>query len=341
MSGSLLPGGVRAAVVGAGSWGTALAHLLHTNGHRVSLWSYEDDVVRTIREDGENRAYLPGVKIPRAIHVSRRLEEVVPDAQVVVSVSPAQHVDDVMRKAAAHLAPGALVVSASKGIETTTLRCMHEVLAEFLPARSAENLVALSGPSFAVEVARGSPTAVVAASRSEEARLTVQKVFGSETFRVYTNADLIGVEVGGAVKNVIALAAGVCAGLEFGHNTEAALITRGLAEIARLATALGGQPATIYGLAGLGDLVLTCTGGLSRNRTVGIRLGRGERISEILGDMRSVAEGVSTTVAVHALARERGVEMPIVDQVYAILEEGKPPREAVQELMLREPKPET
>jgi glycerol-3-phosphate dehydrogenase (NAD(P)+) len=281
------------------------------------------------------------VKIPRSIHVSRRLEEVVPDAEIVVSVSPAQFVDGVMRRAVTHLAPGALVVSASKGIETRTLRLMDQVFGAVLPPDSAERLVALSGPSFAAEVARGVPTAVVAASRSEEARLTAQRAFGSRTFRVYTNPDLVGVEIAGAVKNVIALAAGVCAGLEFGHNTEAALITRGLAEIARLATALGGQPSTIYGLAGLGDLVLTCTGALSRNRTVGIRIGRGESPADILADMRSVAEGVPTASAVHALAKARGVEMPIVDQVYAILEEKRPPREAVQELMLREPKPET
>jgi len=341
MSASFPEKGVRAAVIGAGSWGTALAHLLDSNGHRVSLWSYEDDVVRTIREDGENRAYLPGVRISREIHVSRRLEEVVPDADIVVSVSPAQHVDQVMRRAAKHLAPGALVVSASKGIETQTLRRMDEVLSAILPEQTAERLVVLSGPSFAAEVARGNPTAVVAASRSDEARLIVQRVFGSHVFRVYTNPDLIGVEIGGAVKNVVALAAGVCAGLEFGRNTEAALITRGLAEIARLATALGGQSSTIYGLAGLGDLVLTCTGALSRNRTVGIRLGKGERLADILGDMRSIAEGVYTTGAVQALAQKHRVEMPIVDQVCAILEEGKPPIEAVQELMLREPKPET
>jgi glycerol-3-phosphate dehydrogenase (NAD(P)+) len=206
--------------------------------------------------------------------VSRRLEEVVPDAEIIVSVSPAQHVDSVMRKAVAHLSPSALVVSASKGIEAKSLRRMDEVLSGLLPKNVADQLVVLSGPSFAAEVAVGSPTAVVAASHSEEARLRVQAVFASDSFRVYTNPDLVGVEIGGAVKNVIALAAGVCAGLEFGHNTEAALITSGLAEIARLAAAVGGQASTIYGLAGLGDLVLTCTGALSRNRTVGVRLGR-------------------------------------------------------------------
>ena len=332
---------VDAAVVGAGSWGTALAHLLNGNGHRVRLWSYEEELVHSIQESGENRSYLPGVAFPPEIRVSSRLDEVVSGAELIVSVSPAQFVDRVMRDAAPDVDPGALVVSASKGIEIQTLRRMDEVLGEILPPQAAKRLVVLSGPSFASEVARGQPTAIVAASRSAEARLEVQRVFRSPTFRVYTNPDVVGVGLGGALKNVIALAAGLCAGLDFGHNTQAALITRGLAEITRLGVAMGAKTSTFYGLAGIGDLILTCTGELSRNRTVGTRLGRGETLETILSEMKSVVEAVRTTPAAHALAKRFDVEMPIVSQVNAILEEGKAPLDAVRELMLRDPRSES
>ncbi|MDE0081311.1 MAG: NAD(P)-dependent glycerol-3-phosphate dehydrogenase [Gammaproteobacteria bacterium] len=329
-----------AAVIGAGSWGTALAHLLSRNGHRVRLWSYEPRVVAELRESGENRTYLPGIRIPDAVRVSGSLGEVVAGARLVVSVSPAQFVAEVMREAARHIHPRALVVSASKGIETSSLRRMDEVLRAVLPGETGRRITVLSGPSFATEVAKGQPTAVVAASESREARLLVQRVFGSASFRVYTNPDVLGVELGGALKNVIALAAGVCAGLGFGHNTRTAVITRGLAEITRLGVAMGAATSTFYGLAGIGDLVLTCTGALSRNRTVGFRLGRGEALRQILGEMHAVAEGVATTPATHALSRRYAVEMPIVGQMHAILEEGKDPLSAVQELMLRDPRPE-
>ncbi len=332
---------VEAGVVGAGSWGTAIAHLLHENGHRVRLWSYEEDVVRTIRETNENRSYLPGVTLSPEIRVSGDLGDVVRGAELVVSVSPAQFVGQVMGEAGPHVDPAALVVSASKGIEIDTLRRMDQVLSEVLPRRASERLVILSGPSFAAEVARRQPTAVVAASASREARLEVQSIFRSPTFRVYTNPDVVGVELAGALKNVVALAAGVCAGLDFGHNTRAAVITRGLAEVTRLGVAMGAETSTFYGLAGIGDLVLTCTGELSRNRTVGARLGRGEKIDEILSEMKAVAEGVRTTPAAYALAKQFDVEMPIVEQMHAILERGKDPLEAVKELMLREPRPES
>ena len=332
---------VDAAVVGAGSWGTALAHLLHRNGHRVRLWSYEKDLARSIKELGENRSYLPGIAFPPDIRVSNQLDEVVSGAELIISVSPAQFVDRVMREAAPAVDPGALVVSASKGIEMSTLRRMDEVLEEILSPQAAKRLVVLSGPSFASEVARGQPTAIVAASRSAEARLEVQRVFRSPTFRVYTNPDVVGVGLGGALKNVIALAAGVCAGLDFGHNTQAALLTRGLAEITRLGVAMGAKPSTFYGLAGIGDLVLTCTGKLSRNRMVGMRLGRGESLETILSEMTAVVEGVRTTSAAHGLAKSFDVEMPIVRQVYAILKEGKAPRDAVRDLMLRDPRSES
>ncbi len=332
---------IRAAVVGAGSWGTALAQLLHRNGHRVSLWTFEEKVARQIRKEGENSTYLPGVVLSPEIQVSSDLEETVSAAELVVSVSPAQHVGEVMGKAAPYLSEDALVVTASKGIEIKTLRRMDEVLNPLLSPPAAERLSVISGPSFAVEVARGLPTAVVAASRSLDARLSVQAIFSSTSFRVYTNSDVLGVELGGALKNVIALAAGVSAGLDFGHNTQAALITRGLAEITRLGVAMGAEAATFYGLAGMGDLVLTCTGDLSRNRGVGVRLGKGEDLSDILASMNAVVEGVRTAPAVHALARRYEVEMPIVDQVCAILEDGKSPRAAVQDLLLRDPKPES
>jgi glycerol-3-phosphate dehydrogenase (NAD(P)+) len=330
---------VRATVVGAGSWGTALAHLLAGKGHRVTLWSYEEAVVREIERTRVN-PYLPGVTLPETVRVTPHLEEAVTGAEVVVSVSPSQFVGRVMAEAAPFLRDDVLVVSASKGIEIATLRRMDQVLAELLPASVMERFSVLSGPSFAVEVARGMPTAVVVASASRPARLRAQALFSTDRFRVYTNPDVIGVELGGAVKNVIALAAGVASGLGYGHNTQAAIITRGLTEITRLGVALGAEPATFSGLAGIGDLVLTCTGELSRNRTVGTRLGRGERLDDILGDMKAVAEGVRTAPAVHALAEEQEVEMPIVSEVTAILEEGRDPEMAVRNLMLRDPKPE-
>jgi glycerol-3-phosphate dehydrogenase (NAD(P)+) len=327
-------------VVGAGSWGTALALILHRSGHAVRLWSYEADVARAIREEGENRAYLAGIPVPGDIELTVDLGHALEGADLVVSVTPAQFVATVMKDAAPYVGRDAIVVSASKGIETGSLRRVDQVLSSVLPKRAGERLVILSGPSFALEVAQEKPTLIVAASASEEARVAVHRAFGSPTFRVYTNDDVVGVGLAGALKNVIAIAAGVCAGLGFGHNTQAALITRGLAEMTRLGVAMGAHPSTFYGLAGIGDLVLTCTGELSRNRTTGFRIGRGESAAEILADTRSVVEGVLTTPAAHALAKREGVEMPIVEQMNAILNEGKPPREAVQDLMLRDPKPE-
>jgi glycerol-3-phosphate dehydrogenase (NAD(P)+) len=307
----------------------------------VRLWSYEEEVARTIREEGENRAYLAGVPLPPGIRVSTDLEETLVGAHLVVSVTPAQFVGKVIGEAARYLEPDAILVNASKGIENGTLRRVDEVLASLLPGQTAERLVVLSGPSFALEVAQEKPTAVVAASASEDARREVQQAFGSGNFRVYTNSDVAGVGLAGALKNVVAIAAGVSAGLGFGHNAQAALITRGLAEMTRLGVAMGAHTSTFYGLAGIGDLVLTCTGELSRNRTTGFRIGRGESVALVLRDTRSVVEGVLTTPAAHALARREGVEMPIVEQMDAILGQGKPPREAVQELMLRDPKPES
>ena len=266
----------RVAVIGAGSWGTALAALLAKKGRVVRLWAFEPEVAEEIQGLGENRTYLPDVKLPLNLECTADLETALSGAGVVLSVSPSQFVGSVMSEAAAYMEEDVLVVSASKGIETSTLRRMDEVLTGVLSPRQMAGFCALSGPSFAREVAEEAPTAVAVASRSENAARQVQELFQTGYFRVYTGVDVIGVELGGALKNVIALGAGVTAGLGFGHNTLAALVTRGLAEIRRLGVAMGAQASTFSGLAGMGDLVLTCTGSLSRNRTVGFRLGQGE-----------------------------------------------------------------
>ena len=330
----------RVAVIGAGSWGTALAALLAKKGREVRLWAFEPEVAEEIQGLGENRTYLPDVKLPLNLECTADLETALSGAGVVLSVSPSQFVGSVMSEAAAYMEEDVLVVSASKGIETSTLRRMDEVLTGVLSPRQMAGFCALSGPSFAREVAEEAPTAVAVASRSENAARQVQELFQTGYFRVYTGVDVIGVELGGALKNVIALGAGVTAGLGFGHNTLAAIVTRGLAEIRRLGVAMGAQASTFSGLAGMGDLVLTCTGSLSRNRTVGFRLGQGETLETILGDMTAVAEGVKTAQAVHDLAERYGVEMPISEEVYGILVMGTQPQRALQNLMERDPKPE-
>ncbi|MHB8763975.1 MAG: NAD(P)H-dependent glycerol-3-phosphate dehydrogenase [Deferrisomatales bacterium] len=320
------------AVVGAGAWGTALADLVARNGHPVRLWAYEPEVAQTVAATRENSVYLPGHRLHDGVECSTDLGAVVAGA-AVMSVSPSQVVRAVMGRAAAHLQPGAIVVSASKGIENQTLCLMHRVLEEVLPP--GIRVAALSGPSFAAEVARGVPTAVSLACDDPAAAGQVQALLSGPRFRVYTLDDVVGVELGGALKNVVALAAGIADGLGFGHNSRAALITRGLAEISRLGVALGARPLTFLGLAGMGDLVLTCTGDLSRNRTVGVRLGRGEGLGEILGSMRAVAEGVKTCDAAVALAARHGVDVPIAGEVWKVLHEEKDPREAVVDLMTR------
>jgi len=330
----------RVGVVGAGSWGTSIARVLAANGCQVRLWSFEAEVARQIEEGRENRKYLEGVTLPHRLTATSELSDAVSDAELVVSVSPSQFVGSVMAEAAPHVADDAVVLSASKGIETSTLRRMDEVLSDALSPAQMSRFAVLSGPSFAAEVAREAPTAVVVASRDAAVARRVQHLFQNHYFRVYTAPDVVGVELGGALKNVIAIAAGAAAGLDYGHNTRAAVITRGLAEITRLGMAMGAERATFMGLAGMGDLVLTCTGELSRNRTVGYRLGQGETLDEILGGMHDVAEGVRTTQAVHELARRHEVEMPITEQVHAILADGRAPREALRRLMAREPKPE-
>ncbi len=324
-------------VIGAGAWGTALANLLADTGAEVRMWAREPEVVEAVNATGENTLYLEGARLNPGLAVTNSLVAALEDAGVVVWVCPVQYSAALLAEAGPLIPPGALMVSASKGIEVATLRRMDEIFAEALPREQAERLCVLSGPSFALEVVAGAPTAVVVASHDRQARLHAQSLFQTDRFRVYTNRDVVGVELGGALKNVIALAAGVAAGLELGHNAVAALMTRGLAEMSRLGMALGAQPATFAGLAGMGDLVLTCTGGLSRNRTVGVMLGRGRTMEEIMGEARTVAEGVATVRAVHFLAQRIGVEMPVSSEVFRIIAEGLDPMEALDRLMTREP----
>lgn len=330
----------RVAVVGAGSWGTALSKVVSKKGHDVCLWAFEPEVAEQITQGRENVTYLPGQLLPENLRSTADLAEALEGAEIVVSVSPAQVVGQVMADAAPHIRDDALIVSASKGVETTTLRRMDQVISNVLSPAQVAGFTVLSGPSFALEVASETPTAVVAASKSPDASLAVQDLFQTDYFRVYTGSDVIGVELGGALKNVTALGAGLAAGLGCGNNTLAALITRGLAEMRRLGVAMGAQASTFSGLAGIGDLVLTCTGEMSRNRTVGYRLGQGEVLETILGEMSAVAEGVETTYAVHDLAAKYGVEMPIAEEVYGILTLGADPEVALKNLMERDPKPE-
>lgn len=330
----------RIAVIGAGSFGTALGKLLADKGYPVSIWVHSAERARELLEKRENTTYLPGIPLPYNLIPSSDLAQVVKDKTVVVCVVPSHHVRPVFVEAAAAIEGEPLVVTASKGIEDATSKTMLEVLEEVLPDGVRPRIAALSGPSFAREVARGMPTAVTAAARDQTAANAVQELFTTSFFRVYSSLDVIGVELGGAVKNVIAIGAGLSDGLGFGSNTRAALITRGVAEIARLGARMGADPRTLGGLSGLGDLVLTCTGELSRNRTVGLRLGRGETLAAILSEMKMVAEGVRNAKSVRDLARKLGVEMPITEQMYLVLHEGKPPRQAVVDLMSRELKPE-
>ncbi len=335
----------RIAIIGAGAWGTGLSIVLGRKGtHQVRLWAYETEVRDSISARRVNELYLPGYAIPENVSATNVLEEALCDAEIVVSVMPSNHCRRLFQSMRPYLKPEMLFVSATKGLEEGSLLRMTEVIAEVLGGAGSfrPHIGALSGPSFAKEVARGDPTAITIASRNHDLSEVVQREFGDPRFRVYTNEDVTGVELGGALKNIIAIAAGVCDGLGLGHNSVAALITRGLAEMTRLVISCGGRSETMAGLAGLGDLVLTCTGGLSRNRSVGVELGRGRKLAEIIAGMRgAVAEGVLTTNAAVGLARQRSVEMPITEQIYAILHHGKPPREAIHELMTRSGKSET
>ncbi len=325
----------RAAVLGAGSWGTALASHLAQLGVETVLWARRPELAAAIRDSGANRDYLPGFALPPNLMVTGRLEEALSGRGLVLSVVPAQATRPILRQAASGLAAEADLVIASKGIEERSGLRLTQVANEELPPALRARIGVLSGPSFAAEVAKGDPTAVVVAARDGRVAERVQAALSGRNLRVYRNADPIGIELGGALKNVIAIATGIVEGLGFGSNTRAALITRGLAEMSRLGVALGGQAATFAGLAGMGDLVLTCTGLLSRNRTLGVEIGRGRRLDEALAGTRTVAEGVATTRAVVALAARHVVDMPIATRVAQVLFEARPPREAVEELLAR------
>jgi glycerol-3-phosphate dehydrogenase (NAD(P)+) len=315
------------AIIGAGAWGTALSIVLgREETHRVRLWAHEKEICETIARQRVNEKFLPGQLIPACVTPCNDLAEAIEGAAIVVSVMPSQHCRRLFEQMQPHLRAETMIVSATKGLEENSLLRMTEVITQIIKGddRPAPRIGALSGPSFALEAARGDPTAITIASQDAELARAVQQEFSHASFRVYTNEDPVGVELGGALKNTIAIAAGVCAGLGLGHNSVAALITRGLAEMTRLVVACGGKAETMAGLAGLGDLVLTCTGGLSRNRGVGVELGRGRKLPEILAGMHGmVAEGIFTTTAAVGLARARGIEMPITEQMYAILHEAK------------------
>jgi glycerol-3-phosphate dehydrogenase (NAD(P)+) len=330
------------AIIGAGAWGTSLTIVLGRKGtHRVRLWAHEAEVVESISRRRVNEKFLPGHLIPEPVVVSSDLEKVVEGAGILVSVMPSQHCRAVFERMRPLLPPDILVIIATIGLVEGSLLRMSEVIRRVMK-RESIGIGALSGPSFAKEVARGDPTAITIASQDSDLLRTVQQDFSDPRFRVYTNGDVVGVELGGALKNIIAIAAGICDGLGLGHNSVAALITRGLAEMTRLVVACGGRADTMAGLAGLGDLVLTCTGGLSRNRSVGAELGRGNKLPDIISNMHGmVAEGVFTTTAAVGLAHARKVEMPITQQMHAILHEGKSPREAIEQLMSRSGKSES
>ena len=323
----------RIGVIGAGAWGTALAiSLARRGGHSIALWSYSAELAEEMTETGVNRLFLPGYTVPAGVLVTSDLAATVEGADIVLCVTPSEHMRRVVGQIAPMLTRDQIVVSATKGLEETSLLRMSQVIASLTDNACG----VLSGPSFAAEVAAGIPTAIVAASSVPGVALTMQREFGSSSLRLYTNDDVAGVELGGSLKNVIAMAAGVVNGLDLGYNAAAALITRGIAEITRLAVACGGRRQTLAGLSGLGDLVLTCTGSLSRNRTVGIELGKGRAIETVLADLNGkVAEGVRCTTAALGLAARYEVEMPITEQMDAILHRGKRPKEAIRELMAR------
>jgi glycerol-3-phosphate dehydrogenase (NAD(P)+) len=326
---------MKAAVIGAGSWGAALAILLHQNGLRVRAWEYDEALVERFQEGHREVAFLPGISFPEGLEISHDPSFVLEEAELVVLAVPSQALRSVLKQMGDLIPKSALLVDVAKGIEKGTLCTMSQLVHDCLPEHPRSHLVCLSGPSHAEEVSRSVPTVVVAAGSDESVLHEVQGIFSNDTFRVYTNLDLMGVEMGGALKNVIALAAGMCDGLGFGDNSKGALMTRGMVEIARLGVALGGEHATFWGLSGMGDLITTCSSRHSRNRFVGERLGKGESLEAILADMTMVAEGVRTTEAAHFLAEREGIDMPITTAVYRALFEGADPRKEVLSLMTR------
>ncbi|MBI5182844.1 MAG: NAD(P)-dependent glycerol-3-phosphate dehydrogenase [Nitrospinae bacterium] len=323
----------RIAVIGAGSWGTTLANLLADKGYEVKLWVYEDDLCGIIKEKRENTIYLPGFRISERIYPTTYIEEVAEGIDTFIIVVPSHVVRSIATQLASFLPPDAIIINASKGIEIESLVTISRILREIFPERFYKRVATISGPTFANEVSLKTPTAVVAASEDIRIAERVQEIFTTSYFRVFTNTDLLGVELGGALKNVIAIAAGISDGLGFGYNARAALITRGLVEMMRLGVAIGASPQTLSGLSGLGDLVLTCTGDLSRNRGVGLKIGKGMKLDEIQKGMRMVAEGIRTVKSAHDLKRRYKVKGAIIDETYAILYEGKSPREALKDLL--------
>ena len=328
------------AVVGGGSWGTALANLLAEKSIPVSLWVFERDLCEEMQKTRENTLYLPGVQLSPLLHPDDTLEAVLAGKRIILMAVPSHVYRHVAMQMLEFMKVPVIVVSATKGIENESLKTMWGIWHEIMPAGMDWEYAVLSGPSFAREVVKKAPTAVTVASASKGVAEEIQQLFSTDYFRVYTSTDVIGVELGGALKNIIALAAGIVDGLGLGHNTRAALMTRGLAEMSRLGTSMGAVPLTFLGLAGVGDLVLTCTGDLSRNRTVGYKLGQGKKLAEILAEMRMVAEGVKTTRSVHHLAQQKEIDMPICEQMYRILYEDLAPEKALAALMSRELKHE-
>jgi len=330
------------AIIGGGAWGTALAIALtrSSRAHRLALWAHSADVVETIDASRMNDIYLSGYELPASVEVTGSLQEGLAGAEIVLGVMPAAHAREIYRAMRPHSRPDAIFVSATKGLEPATHARISEIIAEEMSLGPSPRVAVLSGPSFAREVAAGDPTAIVLASADANVASEIQEEFSGPRFRLYTNDDVIGTEIAGAVKNVIAIAAGICTGLELGSNAVAALVTRGLAEMTRLAVALGGRRETLAGLAGVGDLILTATGELSRNRSVGIQLGKGRELREILGSTRHVAEGVGSAAATLELARRASVEMPIAEQVHTVLTEGRVTRDAIRDLMERRLKQE-
>lgn len=327
----------RIAILGSGSWGSGLAVVLSNSRrkHQIRLWARDPELAQAIEVHRENAKYLPGIQIPPSVRVSAKLEEALRDAQIVICAVPSAHTRAVLAEALHEIPRDGCIVNATKGLEPATHFRMSQVILQVTNARFVPRVAVLSGPSFALEAAAGQPTAVVISSEDPALAACLQEEFSGPTFRLYTNDDVLGVELAGAMKNVMAIAAGACQGLGLGSNSLAALITRGLAEMTRLSVALGGKPETLSGLAGMGDLILTCYGKLSRNRHVGFELGQGRSLQEILAEMKMVAEGVGTTAALLALARDNHIELPITQQVHSILHLGNPPREAIRAIMER------
>jgi len=327
-------------VIGAGGWGIALAKLLADKGDQVTLWCHGAENFRELQESRESRTYLAGILLPPSVRITRSIEAAVVDKSLIICVVPSHTVRAIMANASFYVSSQTTVLCGTKGLEEQSLKTMGEVLIEVFGNPQKEKQAFLSGPTFAIEVARGLPTAVTVAARLEDVARDIQDTLSTQNFRVYTSTDVIGVQMGGVIKNIIAIAAGISDGLNLGHNARAALITRGLAEMTRLAVRLGADPMTLAGLPGLGDLVLTCVGDLSRNRKVGVQIAQGKSVQEILQSSRMVAEGIRNTRSVHLLARRVGSEMPIVEQMHEVIYEGKKPSEAVRDLMQRSLKSE-